>query len=167
MVYLVFANTSTMFSSHMLLEQWIDYRLPVPLLAFFLRNNPIFLDHVLLYQSTGGWHCKDIISCSSSSSIPPHIRWSKTRWPSHIGNIYESQQGNPLPSFTFFFDCYNPFLLHTCTHILGPHTGFRGIPALRRSFSSDTLIRGPRRSTLLDISRRGLNNGLLCLFRFV
>jgi hypothetical protein len=26
MVYLVFANTSTMFSSHMLLEQWIDYQ---------------------------------------------------------------------------------------------------------------------------------------------
>jgi hypothetical protein len=56
---------------------------------------------------------------------------------------------------------------HTCTHMLWPHGGCRGIPALRRSFSSETLIRGPRGSTLLDISRRGLNNGLFCLFRFV
>src|SRR3954469_4204087 len=38
--------------------------------------------------------------------------------------------------------CHLPTLNHTSTHILGTHAGFRVIPTLRRSFSSETLDRG-------------------------
>src|SRR3954471_2368854 len=51
--------------------------------------------------------------------------------------------------------------------MLGPHTCFRGIPALGRSFSDETLIRGPRGSTPVAFSVRELNNTLSWWFRFV
>src|SRR4051812_21609411 len=51
--------------------------------------------------------------------------------------------------------------------MLGPHACSRGIPALGRSFSVETLIRGPRGSTPVPFSIRGLNNALSWWFRFV
>src|SRR4051812_15113831 len=38
--------------------------------------------------------------------------------------------------------CHLPRLLHSSTHMLGTHAGFRVIPTLRRSFTSKTLDRG-------------------------
>src|SRR4051812_3546864 len=51
--------------------------------------------------------------------------------------------------------------------MLGPHACSRGIPALRRSFSDDSLIRGTRGSTPVAFSVRGLNNALSWWFTFV
>src|SRR3954462_10749234 len=56
---------------------------------------------------------------------------------------------------------------HPCACMLGPHACSRGIPALGRSFSDETLIRGPRGSTHVAFSLRGLNNTLSWWFRFV
>src|SRR3954466_770857 len=50
--------------------------------------------------------------------------------------------------------------------MLGPHACSRGISTLGRSFSDDTLIRGPRGSTPVAFSVRGLNNALSWWFRF-
>src|SRR3954467_2434984 len=51
--------------------------------------------------------------------------------------------------------------------MLGPHACSRVIPAHGRSFSDETLIRGPRGSTPIAFSVRGLNNALYWWFRFV
>src|SRR3954466_4770987 len=51
--------------------------------------------------------------------------------------------------------------------MLGPHACSRGITALGRSFSDETLIRGPRGSSPIAFSVRGLNNALSWWFRFV
>src|SRR3954469_8093221 len=51
--------------------------------------------------------------------------------------------------------------------MLGPHACSCGIPALGRSFSDETLIRGTRGSTPVAFSVRGLNNALSRWFRFV
>src|SRR4051812_42628686 len=51
--------------------------------------------------------------------------------------------------------------------MLGPHACSHGIPAVGRSFSDETLIRGPRGSTPVAFSVRGLNNALSWWFRFV
>src|SRR4051812_47002827 len=51
--------------------------------------------------------------------------------------------------------------------MLGPHACSRGIPALGRSFSDETLIRGTHGSTPVAFSVRGLNNALSWCFRFV
>ena len=62
--------------------------------------------------------------------------------------------------------CHIPTLNQTCTHMVGPHASFPGIPTLWWSFSGETLDRGPRRSTPVAFSVRGMNNGLF-LFWFV
>src|SRR3954471_13378295 len=51
--------------------------------------------------------------------------------------------------------------------MLGPHACSRVIPAHGRSFSDETLIRGPRGSSPIAFSVRGLNNALSWWFRFV
>src|SRR4051812_29678420 len=38
--------------------------------------------------------------------------------------------------------CHLQILHHTSTHMLGTHAGFLVIPALRRSFTSETIDRG-------------------------
>src|ERR1041385_2253568 len=63
--------------------------------------------------------------------------------------------------------CHLQTLNHTCKHILAPHAGFPMIPALRRSFTPETLDRGARRSTLIAFSVRGWTNGFfiyICFF---
>src|SRR3954463_2614950 len=56
---------------------------------------------------------------------------------------------------------------HPCACMLGPHACSRGIPALGRSFSDESLIRGTRGSAPIAFSVRGLNNALSWWFRFV
>src|SRR3954470_17605023 len=57
--------------------------------------------------------------------------------------------------------CHLPTLHHTSTHMLGTHAGFRVIPTLRRSVTSETQDRGGgRRSTPIAFSVRGWTNGL-------
>src|SRR3954463_7702030 len=51
--------------------------------------------------------------------------------------------------------------------MLGPHACSRGIPALGRSFSDETPIRGTRGSTPVAFSVRGLNNTLSWWIRLV
>src|SRR3954463_7502401 len=63
--------------------------------------------------------------------------------------------------------CHLQTLNHTYKHNLAPHAGFPMIPALRRSFTSETLDRGGgRRSTLVAFSVRGWTNGLFYLSMF-
>src|ERR1041385_9125511 len=65
--------------------------------------------------------------------------------------------------------CHLQTLNHAYKHNLAPHAGFPMIPALRRSFTSETLDRGggARRSTLIAFSVRGWTNGLFYLSMFV
>src|ERR1041385_1192982 len=63
--------------------------------------------------------------------------------------------------------CHLQTINHTYKHNLAPHAGFPMIPALRWSFTFETLDRGARRSTLIAFSVRGWTNGIfiyLCLF---
>src|ERR1041385_4031334 len=62
--------------------------------------------------------------------------------------------------------CHLQTLNHTYKHNLAPHAGFSMIPALRRSFTPETLDRGARRSTLIAFSVRGWANGLFYLSMF-
>src|SRR3954465_6184560 len=57
--------------------------------------------------------------------------------------------------------CHLPTLHRTSTHMLGTHAGFRVIPTLRRSFTSETLDWGTSRSTPIAFSVRGWTNELL------
>src|SRR4051812_8543256 len=65
--------------------------------------------------------------------------------------------------------CHLQTLNHTYKHNLAPHAGFPMIPALRRSFTSETLDRGGgvRRSTLIAFSIREWTNGLFYLSMFL
>src|SRR3954468_121593 len=58
--------------------------------------------------------------------------------------------------------CHLATLHHTSTHMLGTHAGFRVIPTLQRSVTSETLDQGvgARRSTPIAFSVRGCTNGL-------
>src|ERR1041385_2332570 len=63
--------------------------------------------------------------------------------------------------------CHLQTLNHTYKYNLAPHAGFPIIPALRQSFTSETLDRGARRSNLIAFSVRGWTNGFfiyICLF---
>src|SRR3954465_7463474 len=60
--------------------------------------------------------------------------------------------------------CHLQTLNHTYNHNLAPHAGFPMIWALRRSFTSETLDRGARRSTLIAFSVRGWTNGLFFIY---
>ena len=60
-----------------------------------------------------------------------------------------------------------PTFHHTCTHMVGTHASFPGIPTLRWSFSRETLACGPRQSTPLDMLRMGVapwNFLLVCVW---
>src|SRR3954471_21372225 len=58
--------------------------------------------------------------------------------------------------------CHLPTLHHTSTHMLGTSAGFRVIPMLRRSFTSETLDWGDQQVYPYRFLRtRGWTNGLL------
>src|SRR3954467_15473562 len=60
--------------------------------------------------------------------------------------------------------CHLQTLNHTYKHNLAPHAGFPMIPALRRSFTSETLDGGWAQIYLIAFSVRGWTNGLFLSF---
>src|ERR1043165_8603460 len=63
--------------------------------------------------------------------------------------------------------CHLPTLHHTSTHMLGTHAGFRVIPTLRWSFTSETLDWGDQQVYHYSFLRTRVDQWTSCLHLFL